>query len=249
MPEDLYKHFASQYHLFYEGFDKFDAAYVNFYETIIKKHNIKTVLDCACGIGRDIFMFHTLGCTAFGSDISESMLKQARINLANQGITIPIQKVDFRNLHTFYSEKFDCVVCLSTSLPHLLKRQEILKALRSMRKVLKAGGLLILTTGFTDKFVEDQTRFVCEKNTEEFSRIMAIDYHTKTVTINVLDIKHSRNESDFRVYSFDYLLLLKDDYKELLTKSGFPSIRFYGNYTFEKYNRTKSDKLIIIAQT
>jgi len=45
----------------------------------------------------------------------------------------------------FRSGDFDAVVCADNSLAHLLTAQDVAAALRDMRRVLRGGGLLLLT--------------------------------------------------------------------------------------------------------
>jgi ubiquinone/menaquinone biosynthesis C-methylase UbiE len=56
---------------------------------IFAENKVRTVLGCACGTGRDLAFFHSLGLEVSGSDISESMLDVARANLSTRGIDVP----------------------------------------------------------------------------------------------------------------------------------------------------------------
>ena len=137
MIRDPYEDFAERYDLFFENFDEHDADYVAFLRSLVAEHQIRTVLDCACGTGRDLHLLHSLGCRVEGSDISEAMLAQAHKNLSSCRIEVPLKQVDFRQLPQHLEGPFDAVVCLSTSLPHLLKEAEVVRALASMREVLR----------------------------------------------------------------------------------------------------------------
>ena len=73
MSHDLYEGFARRYDLFYNGFGEHDPAVVDFFRRLFEQHRVHSVLDCACGTGRDLCLFHSLGCQVVGSDISASM--------------------------------------------------------------------------------------------------------------------------------------------------------------------------------
>jgi ubiquinone/menaquinone biosynthesis C-methylase UbiE len=133
MMEDPYADFAQRYDLFHESFDKHSPERVEFFRKIFADNNVRTVLDCACGTGRDLALFHSLGLEVSGSDLSESMLDVARSNLSGAGIDIPLSKEDYRELGDHYEQKFDSVLCLSSSLMEMPDEREALKALRSMR--------------------------------------------------------------------------------------------------------------------
>jgi glycine/sarcosine N-methyltransferase len=81
MVPDPYEGFAERYDLAVGRWDEFDPAMAGFYRQIFGGNGVRTVLDCACGTGRHLLLFHSLGCKVWGSDVSESMLAQARKNL------------------------------------------------------------------------------------------------------------------------------------------------------------------------
>jgi ubiquinone/menaquinone biosynthesis C-methylase UbiE len=248
MHQDPYESFAGSYHRFYPEFDTFKSDYIRFFRKSFTTHRVNTLLDCACGIGRDLVLFHRLGLRVWGSDVSAAMLKQARRNLARRGLNIPLKKADFRTLPSHFSRKFDGIVCMSTSLPHLPNRREVVKALKSMRSVLRPGGILILTQGLSDRLQREKIRFVPEKVTPEFSRIMVVDYLKSRVTIHVLDITPSHPKQPFRIFSFPYLALGRADYVHLLKQSGFTRVFCYGDFHFTPYDEATSGRIVIVAR-
>ena len=68
-----------------------------FFQKLFEKHNVKNVLDCACGTGHELILFDSFGCEVQGSDVSDSMLEQARKNLSDANLEIPLKKIDFRH--------------------------------------------------------------------------------------------------------------------------------------------------------
>jgi SAM-dependent methyltransferase len=69
------------------------------------------------------------------------MLRQARQNIGEADI--PIRKVNYCDLPENKNEPFDAVVCLSNSINEPLEDVETLRALRSMKVVLRMGGILV----------------------------------------------------------------------------------------------------------
>lgn len=245
---DPYRDFASSYRYFFAGFGVHDPAYADLFRGLFGWHGVRRVLDCACGIGQDLHLFHTLGCEVHGSDISTAMLTEARRNLAAVGLELPLTQADFRELPTHFDAQFDAVVCLSTSLPHLLEDAELLRALRSMRAVLREGGILILTQGMCDRQLREKPRFIPVIQTRDFSRVFVIDYGTETLTIHVLDLVHEEQNQAFQTYDFTYRVLLRDDYDRLLSAAGFGERWYYGSYNLEPYDKESSHRLIVVAQ-
>ena len=68
-----------------------------------------------------------------GSDYSQSKIKMAEKNLCGGGDEIPLKQCDFRYLEKEFDDRFDAIVCLTTSLPHLHTDEDLLLAIRSMK--------------------------------------------------------------------------------------------------------------------
>lgn len=248
MTHDPYADFAQRYDLFHESFEERNPERVEFFRKVLVESKAKSVLDCACGTGRDLALFHSLGLEVVGSDISESMLGVARVNLSGRGIDIPLSKADYRELGESHDRQFDTVVCLSSSLLEMPDEREALEALKSMSQVLKDGGILIISQGTTDKMWAEKPRFIPAVNRPDFSRIFVIDYTDRGARFNILDLFHETERTEFRVWTKEYRrILLKDDHERLLAEAGFSSTQFYGSYGFAPYDKASSDLLICIA--
>ena len=198
MSKDNYRDFADRYDLFFEDFRGRAPEVVKFFKSLFGRNSVRSVLDCACGTGRDLVMFRQLGLEVFGSDVSPSMLARAEVNLRDLGIAIPLKQVDYRELPGSYEHRFDAVVCLSSSLLEMPDEAEALRALKSMRKVLNERGILVLSQGTTDKQWKDKPRFIPVVNRSDFSRFFVIDYGDSGADYNVLDVFHRARAADTR---------------------------------------------------
>ena len=168
---DPYLSFAARYDAFRTDAPERRA----FFERLFDRYHVRRVLDCACGTGDDLLLFRSLGLAVVGSDLSDAMLALAETKLAAAEAEIPLVRADFRELPEQFADSFDAVVCLSTSLPHLLDGAKILRALASMRHVLREDGILVLDQGMTDRQWGEKPRFMPVVNTAELCRLMAID--------------------------------------------------------------------------
>jgi ubiquinone/menaquinone biosynthesis C-methylase UbiE len=249
MSTDPYAGFAERYDRFQAEFGHRDLAVVDFYRTLFADNGVRRVLDCACGTGRDLHLFHSLGCDVVGSDISESMLAQARKNLRQANVYVPFYRRDYRELTTFYGSEFDAVVCLSGSILQMPDEVEVARALKSMRGVLRSGGVLVLTQGTTDRQWREKPRFILAVNDADFSRLFVIDYRGRGALYNVVDLFHGAGRDEMKVWSIEYPhMLLRDDYDTLLREAGFESVVYYGGYKSEPYDAETSQRLIVIAR-
>jgi hypothetical protein len=156
--------------------------------------------------------------------------------------------VDYRHLPEHIPQPFDAVLCLSSSLLHMPTEDEALRALRSMRGVLRDRGMLVLTQGTTDKQWAAKPRFLLAVNEPEFSRLFVIDYEGQGARYHLLDLSHGPEARGLEVWSVHYpRVYLRDDQERLLGIAGFRRVEFYGSYAFDVYDVEASDRLISVA--
>lgn len=244
--KDIYEKLAYDYDEFgaienYLGDEK------TFFKALSGRHNIKTVLDCACGTGQHLYMLSEMGLDVSGSDYSASMLDVARKNLQKHGKTIPLYQCDFRYLEQKHTGAFDAVICLSTALPHLHADEDLILALKSMKDRLNKNGILVLTQG-TTHYTLSLPSIEVVVNREDFSRIFIKENNDNFQTIHVLDLFHSTTRTESNQYDIVYRILLDEDYKSLLTEAGFKDVQIYGDYDMSKYAK-ESPRLIVVAHT
>jgi len=213
---------------------------------IFSEHGVKDVLDCACGTGQHLLMLAQSGYNVRGSDYSKSMLEVAKKNLQAKGYDIPLRQCDFRFLEETFTEKFDAIVCLTNSLPHLHTDEDLLTALRSMRNRLNEGGLLVLTQG-TTHYTLTLPSIEVVVNRPDFSRVFVKEQDGRFQTIHVLDLFHSAERLESNQYDIVYRILLDEDYKRLLPQAGFTDVRIYGDYKMNAYDKN-SRRLVVVAE-
>jgi len=249
MSTDPYERFAERYDLFFGPFSEHEPKKVEFFRELFAHHHVHSVLDCACGTGRDVHLFHSLGCDVSGSDISPAMLAQAERNLATHHVDVSLDQVDYRELHLNYARDFDAVACLSSSIFEMPDELELRRALASMRGMLRDGGILVLTAGMSDKTWKEKPRFIPEISRDDFTRLFVIDYLDHGARFNVVDLHHDAARKDMNVWSITYAhVYLHDDIEAALQAVGFRTYSFYGNYEFEPYDKERSGMMIAVAQ-
>lgn len=247
MKSDLYEGFAERYDLGSGGLDENDPIMVEFFHKVFSENRVQTVLDCACGTGRHLLLFKKLGFRVLGSDVSEAMLTQARRNLAPYAPIISLEQADYRDLPEHFQQSFDAVVCLG-SIGYMPDEKQFLRAYCSMQAVLRKGGVLVMTTITTDKQWREKPRFRLVVNTPDISRLFVMDYFERTVGYHILDIYHSQESNELKVWSAELTALLRDEQERLLKTAGFHQVDFYGAFDFIPYDKSCSHFLITVAQ-
>ncbi len=242
MTRDSYEDFAERY-----DWMKLDnPTRQEFFRSIFNMYGVKSVLDCACGTGRDLIMFQSMGLRVFGSDLSDSMLTVARRDICEANI--PLRKVDYRELQENYNREFDAVVCLSNSINEVLEDAETLRALCSMRAVLCAGGILVFDQGQTDASMRTPPEFAPVLNNRDFTRFFTMAYTGDIQTVHIFDFIHTKDICEFKHSSVRIRIRLLDSWCQILRDAGFVSVEFFGDWDLTPYHKNSSQRLIAVAQ-
>lgn len=241
---------------FYEEFvDKYDRLVSlenrieresNFFKRIFSDNNVKTVLDCACGTGHHVIMFQQMGYVATGSDLSPSMIQKAKSNSEKYGISALFRIVDFSNLTNVFNEKFDAVVCVGNSLPHLFSDENLTKAISEMYNVLNKSGILIIDQRNYDRLVKNEIRFIPSSFREDEIFFYVLDYFPNKIVFNVIDIEIENRK--VKTYSTEYNPLKKRKLIELLRTAGFKDMKLYQDHEFNDFDPENSDNLIVVSK-
>ena len=241
---------------FYENFaDRYDSLVsyenrvnreANFYDSIFKKYNVNTVLDCACGTGHHVMMLKQLGYDVKGSDLSPAMIEKTRINLEKMNLDAFVKISAFRELTTNFGQKFDAIICVGNSLPHLLSDEDLISALSEINALLSENGILILEQRNYDKLVRDKKRFfpISFRSGEAF--LYVLDFFPTEIIFNIIYI--NTDSKTFETYSTTYNILKMEKLRGLLTSTGFTIQGEYEDYDFNDFNIETSDRPIILCK-
>ena len=219
-----------------------------FFRKLIEKYSIKTCLDCACGTGWHLFMLHNLKVQCDGSDISESMLQKAEINL--KGLSINLKKENFRTLSKSWTRKYDMIICMTTSFPHNKNDKESIDTLNSAYDCLNQGGILVIDNGFSDLLFKTKPKFIPARITDEQAFYFIIEYpdNQEKLVFNLLNVIKTPSGFDNAFEVIEYNAIGKKKFDFLLSKTGYSNIEYYGNFEFEEYSIETSKRMIVIAQ-
>ena len=93
-------------------------------------------LDCACGIGTQSIGLASLGYNVTASDISDGELTEAKERAKKNDVKIRFENADFCALDKVFSEKFDIVIAMDNALSHMLTKDDMAIAIRSITTTL-----------------------------------------------------------------------------------------------------------------
>ncbi|MFH0987716.1 MAG: class I SAM-dependent methyltransferase [Patescibacteria group bacterium] len=110
---------------------------------LFKKDKVKKVLDLGCGSGRHVIYLTKKGFDVYGMDNSECGIRIARNWLREEGIKADLKIGCFCHRLPYKSSSFDAIVSVQTMM-HAF-HEDIKKAIREIKRVLKPNGFIFVT--------------------------------------------------------------------------------------------------------
>jgi glycine/sarcosine N-methyltransferase len=218
----------------------------DFFRELIKKYSIKSCLDCACGTGWHLFMLNKLGVKCAGSDLSPEMLAAARRNL--KGKNIPLRVEDYRHLARTWKQKFGMVICMTTSLPHMLTDRNVVNALTSMYERLRNGGILVISNGIADSLLDRKPKLIPARISEDQAFYFFLEYPGENqVVFNILHVKKTKNSFSHTYAVMHYNAMRKSVIQKCISRTEFRKVHYYGDYDFAKYSVRTGERLVVVA--
>lgn len=220
-------------------------------ENLLKKYQVKTILDMTCGTGSQVFWLTKCGYEIVGSDFNSNMLKIAKNKAKREKLRIKFLKGDMRTLKV---GKFDVVITMANAIGHLTKN-DFAKALRNIHANLKNGGLYLfdinnlaylrkdnnitqLTIDWYKTFKQNTFRDI-QYSTVDKNGVLA-SYTTSYIQKGTQKPKITREAQTLQIYSAKQL-------KEILQSNGFKILHHYG-IDGSKFLNTKTEAILTIAQ-
>ena len=132
----LYSKMARIYHEFYQSIFDYKKEFKE-YDSILKKHRSKKILEVACGSGNLALPFINAGYDYCGLDNSSGMLKLAKQTAPSAHFV----KGDMRDIRL--KERFDAILITGRSFTAMTANKDVLACLRSVNSHLNKDGILV----------------------------------------------------------------------------------------------------------
>ena len=108
------------------------------------KREVKKVLDVACGTGGPTLELASRGYSVVGADLHREVVELAREKARRLGFKVKFVVCDARELSKEFSKgSFDAVTMFFTSIACMCELNDLIKLLKSVKYVLREGGIFI----------------------------------------------------------------------------------------------------------
>lgn len=155
--QKFYDDMASQYDKLFLDWKKTTEDQAVFLDGLFRNKGFDTcasVLDCACGIGTQAIGLARIGYNVTASDISEGEIAEARKRAQKNGVDIRFENADFRALKDTFDEQFDIVIAMDNALPHMLTKNDLSDAVKSITDRIKEGGIFVASIRDYDNLLQ-----------------------------------------------------------------------------------------------
>lgn len=231
------KWFDTQYyHILYKDRDYQEAGM--FIDNITSYLNLPEnakVLDLACGKGRHSVYLNKLGFEVTGADLSENSINQAQ---KNKNETLHFVVHDMREP---FEQKFDAIFNLFTSFGYFDNDQDNITTLKAIKESLSEFGFAVLDFMNVEKVIPNLVA-------SEVKTIEGIDFHINRRFENGYIYKDISFEDNSEEYNFIERVkaFRLEDFEQMMEESGIYLLDVFGDYKLGKFQKSTSDRLIMI---
>lgn len=187
------------------------------------------ILDCACGIGTQAIGLATLGYSVTASDISDGEIEEAKERAAKNHVKIPFKHADFCALAEAFSEQFDIVICMDNALPHMLSKDALEAAVKSITNQIVPGGMFVASIRDYDELLKTKPPYSPPyiHDTENGQRVSFQTWKWEGENYKLVQyIIEDEENLKVKKFACEYRAVRRAELTELLTLCGCKSVEW-----------------------
>lgn len=190
-------------------------------------NNQSNILDCACGIGTQAIGLASMEYHVTATDISAGELNEARQRALENNVEIHFEKADFRALYKTFSQKFDIVIAMDNALPHMLTKNDLEMAIKSIANQITKGGMFVASIRDYDALLKTKPPYSAPyiHKTEKGQRVSFQTWKWEEDRYKLIQYIIEDEES-LQISKFEcaYRALRRDELTDILMSNGFSSV-------------------------
>ncbi|MEU8521311.1 methyltransferase domain-containing protein [Streptomyces sp. NBC_01216] len=221
--------------------DRRRASEQDFFVELLNGAEARRVLDVAAGTGYHSITLAQQGFDITAADGSAEMIERTRRNAERHGQSFRILRADWRGLREHVDGRYDAVICLGSSFPHLFQESDRRAVLEEFHEALNPGGILIVDHRNFDairrhRYQSSGNYYYCGTGAE--------------VTVAHVDERLCRFRYDFPdggTHHLEVYPVLSAELAALLVEAGFDTVQTFGDFR-EDFDLDEVDFVIHVAR-
>jgi glycine/sarcosine N-methyltransferase len=202
-----------------------DVETVDFIDAYLKSNNAKKIFDIGCATGDLAIALSQRGYSVSGIDLNARMIDIATTKVDNPLVSFRVANM----LELDTGGKYDSVLCLGNTLPHVPSWQELRRFVKLLHSIVNDGGFAIVQILNYDKILRDKKITFQTKESGGFAfyrKYTDITASSITFEIEFLDKASSRKHTD----STKLLPIERNKLIELFSENGFADVAVFSDY-------------------
>ena len=206
-----------------------------------EQFEFKKALDIGCGTGSFTIALAQSGAKTTGMDLSESMITAAQKNSISYAVDIDFVNSGMCDMLSNIDEKFDLIMCMGNTLPHLLSKTDLSLMLSSCRQLLNPGGHLVLNLLNYTRILAAKERIIGITRNKNHEFIRFNDFEEPYVNFNLLEIDWDNEPPSHKISSTQLYPYTDLELESALLENDFTNIKIY--------NPENAKSITIVAQS
>lgn len=185
------------------------------------------ILDCACGIGTQAIGLAALGYNVTASDISTGELAEAKLRAAKNNVCVRFEQADFRALSNTFSEDFDIIIAMDNALPHMLTKNDLASAIKSIAGKVAAGGMFVASIRDYDTLLANKPPYsppyIHKTGSGQRVSFQTWDWNTDRYKLTQYIIE-DKNTLQISKFDCEYRAATREELTDLLVANGYSRV-------------------------
>jgi len=219
-----------------------------FYRRLFEEHQVRRVVDVACGTGHHAAMFQGWGLSVAGADFSPAMIERARrtygesssLRWGARSFDEPIEA----------DEPFDAAICVGNSLALAADRAMVQRAVQRMLNAVRPGGITVMHVLNLWRLADGPCMWQkCQRLDLPQGEMLVLKGVHRCGDRGFVDLIVAGLSPDAGMHSesVPWLGLEAEELEEMAIAAGASRCEFFGGYQGEAYARQTSVDLIVVA--
>ncbi|WP_028547052.1 class I SAM-dependent methyltransferase [Paenibacillus taiwanensis] len=206
------------------------------------------IFDLCCGMGRHSVALAEAGYQVTGMDLSEVLLREARIHDGTGSVTFV--RGDMRRVPL--EGPFDAVVNLFTSFGYFEEDADNAQVIHEIARVLRTGCPFIidfLNAAYVEQHLVRQSERIDANTLIQETRKIEDGYVKKNITLTSITQHNQQSlEENTRHYEERVKLYGLPAFRRMIADAGLVLDHVYGDYDGSEYDAERSTRLILVGR-